>query len=82
MRGLGDLTGRVRPHRARRQMRRRRLAAHVVDDQLMPALFLLQIGRHAGAHGAEPDESDLHAFFSSKTCLTTFAADIAVGQPE
>ena len=81
MRGLGDLTGRVRPHRARRQMRRRRLAAHVVHHQLMPAL-LLQIGRHAGAHGAEPDEPDLHAFFSSKTCLTTFAADIALGQPE
>jgi hypothetical protein len=41
----------------------------------------LQIGRHAGAHGAETDEPDLHAFFSSKTCVTIFAADIALAGP-
>src|SRR5665213_3563209 len=35
-----------------------RRAADVVDDQLIAGL--LQVRRHAGAHRAEPDETDLH----------------------
>src|SRR5713226_9029632 len=41
------------------------LRADVVHDQLVTAL--LDVGRHAGAHGAEPDESDLHG---SRLALT------------
>ena len=32
--------------------------ADVVDDELVAGL--LQVGRHAGAHRAEPDETDFH----------------------
>ncbi len=61
-------------------MGRGRVFSNVADLKLVTAR--LQIGRHAGAHGAETDESDFHARFSwSKTCFTTLAADIALGQP-
>src|SRR5260221_9110922 len=39
-------------------MRRGELAAQVAHHE--PVAGLLQIGRHAGAHGAEPDETDRH----------------------
>jgi hypothetical protein len=60
-------------------MRGRDVFPRVIHVKLVAAR--LQIGRHAGAHGAETDEPDLHAFFSSKTCVTIFAADIALAGP-
>src|ERR1700735_2059036 len=48
----------VGPDRAVRQIGLGRRAADVVDDELVPGL--LQIGRHALAHHAEPDKTDLH----------------------
>ena len=52
---LGD----VGPLRAGREVHAGVLAPHVVHDELVAGL--LQIGRHAGAHGTEPDEPYLHA---------------------
>ena len=57
----------------------RRFLLHVVDDEGVARR--LEIGCHVGAHGADSDEPDLHAGFSSKTCLAIFAADMALGQP-
>jgi len=74
-----DLARAVRPRGARGQVRRRRLAAHVVDDQLVAAL--LDIGGHAGPHDAETDEPDFHDC-PPKTPLAMRAAVMAVGQPE
>src|SRR5438876_8647255 len=34
------------------------ISPQIVDDQLVAGL--LEVGRHAGAHGAEPDKTDLH----------------------
>ena len=39
-------------------MRAGGLAVQVVHHELVAGL--LQVGRHMGAHGAQPDESDLH----------------------
>ena len=55
---LGDRARRVGPDRAGREVRRGGLLAQIVDHELEAGL--LQIARHAGAHGAETDESDLH----------------------
>src|SRR5262245_15161625 len=43
------------------QMRRCRVLADVVHDELVAGL--LKIGRHTGAHGAQSDESHLHGGF-------------------
>ena len=63
----GDRARRVGPGRAGGEMRGRRFLAQIVDDELVPGL--LQIARHAGAHGAEPDESDLHGCLLSNRPL-------------
>ena len=55
---LGERARRVGPDRAGGEVRRGGILPQVVDDELVAGL--LQIGRHAGAHGAEPDKSDLH----------------------
>src|SRR5205085_791279 len=55
---LTNLLRRIGPHRALRQKRLGRNAAQIVHDKLVPGL--LQIGRHAFAHHAEPDKSDAH----------------------
>ena len=44
----------------------------IVHDELVPGL--LQIGRHALAHHAEPDETDLHVMFSSMVVAIASAA--------
>src|SRR5258708_15956820 len=49
-------------------MRRGGLLPHVAPLELVSAR--LEIGRHAGAHGAQPDEPDLHTFSSSWTMRT------------
>jgi hypothetical protein len=39
-------------------MRSGGILPQIVDDELVACV--LKIGRHAGAHGTEPDKSDLH----------------------
>ena len=51
----------------------------VGPDEVVAAL--LDVGGHVIAHQPEPDESDSHDFFSSKTPFAMRAAVIAVGQP-
>ena len=58
LRRLRHRARRVLPDRARGQMRGGRRLPHVVHDELVPGG--LEIRRHASAHGAETDESDLH----------------------
>lgn len=50
----------VRPDRAGGEEFFGRCSADVMNDQLVTDL--LQIGRHAIAHGAEPDKTDLHRY--------------------
>ena len=71
---LADLLWRIGPDRAFRQERLGRGAAQIVHDKLVPGL--LQIGRHALAHHAEPDKSDAHLPLrqSQNRCGTSFAA--------
>jgi hypothetical protein len=57
-----DLARRRGPDRTRREMRLGGGAADVIDDEAMARL--LQVRRHAGAHGAQADESELHVFSS------------------
>jgi len=58
--GLGDRTRRFRPFSAGAQMPGGRLPGQVMHNQVMPRL--LQVGGHAGAHHAEPDETNFHCF--------------------
>ena len=57
---LGDGARRVGPHGAGGDVRCGGIFPQVVDDQLVAGL--LKVGRHAGAHGAEPDKTDLHGY--------------------
>src|SRR5207248_2034609 len=54
----GECFRAVGPHRAGREMALGGGAPDVVDDEFVSRL--LQIGRHAGAHRAEPDKTDFH----------------------
>ena len=76
---LGDGARCVGPGRPGFQVRRCRLAAHVVDHELVAALH--QVGRHVASHRAEPDESDLHGFLASNTLRAIVPAVMAAGQP-
>jgi hypothetical protein len=55
---LGERLRAVGPDRAGGEVALGGGAPDVVDDELVPGL--LQIGRHAGAHRAEPDKTDFH----------------------
>ena len=76
---LGHRPRRVGPAGAVLDVRLGGILADVVHDQLVAGL--LQIGRHVTAHGAEPDESDLHDLASSKTLRAMRPAVMAAGQP-
>ncbi len=76
---FGDGARRVGPGRTGLQVRRRRLAPHVVDDELVAALH--EVGRHVASHRAEPDEPDLHGFLASKILRAIVPAVMAAGQP-
>src|SRR5262249_39356882 len=56
---LRDRLGRVRPHRAQRQVRLGQLVTDVVHHQGVPGFQ--DIESHRSAHVAEPDEADPHA---------------------
>ena len=70
---------RVSPYRAGREVRLGGGPPHVMDNQVVARG--LQIGRHVLAHGAEPDETGLHAVFSARTRAAARPALIAAGHP-
>src|SRR5205085_10691815 len=72
--GFGDGARRIGPFGALGQERLGRGAVEVVDGELMAGL--LQIGRHALAHHAEPDKTDAHCFLRCANRPRSSAASV------